>query len=178
MNEPPPLTPNTTSPKNSGLAIWSLVLGILSLTCFGLFSGIPAVICGHKASSRIKVSGGATTGGGLALAGLITGYMGIAFSLFMIPLMLAIAIPNFVKARSATQKNACINNLRQIQGAKEMWALENKKTATETPTATDLYGATKYVRDEPTCPGGGTYSINAVETKPTCTVPGHQLEQF
>jgi len=175
MNEPPSPPPQTATPQNSGLAIWSLVLGILSLTCFGLFSGIPAVICGHKASSRIKQSAGAVTGEGLALAGLITGYMGSALSLLMFPLMLAIAIPNFVKARSEAQKHACIANLRQIQGAKEIWALENKKLPSDKPTAADLYGPTKYVRAEPTCPAGGVYGINTVESKASCSVPGHRL---
>ena len=51
----------------------------------------------------------------------------------IIGLLAAIAIPNFVKARETAQKNACINNLRQIDGAKEQWALENKKTSADTP---------------------------------------------
>jgi hypothetical protein len=59
--------------KTSALAIWSLVLGILSLTCFGFLSGIPAVICGHIARSEIKKSEGRLEGEGMALAGLITG---------------------------------------------------------------------------------------------------------
>src|SRR5437016_4388845 len=109
MNQPPSF-PTPVQPKNSGLAIASLVLGILSLTCFYLFSGIPAVICGHMAHSRIRRSGGALEGGGLALAGLITGYIGIALSIVIIPLMAAIAIPNFVKARTTAQMNGCINN--------------------------------------------------------------------
>ena len=46
----------------------------------------------------------------------------------IIGLLAAIAIPNFVKARTTAQRNACINNLRQIDGAKEQWALENNKT--------------------------------------------------
>jgi prepilin-type N-terminal cleavage/methylation domain-containing protein len=47
----------------------------------------------------------------------------------IIGLLAAIAIPNFVKARQTAQKNACIRNLREIDGAKEQWALENKKSA-------------------------------------------------
>jgi prepilin-type N-terminal cleavage/methylation domain-containing protein len=47
----------------------------------------------------------------------------------IIGLLAAIAIPNFVKARQTAQRNACISNLRQIDGAKEQWALENKKSA-------------------------------------------------
>ena len=93
----------------------------------------------------------------------------------IIGLLAAIAIPNFVKARATSQRAACIANLKQIDGAKATWALENKKTGADTPTATDLYGPTKYIRDEPTCPASGTYSINAVDARPTCTIADHTL---
>jgi prepilin-type N-terminal cleavage/methylation domain-containing protein len=95
----------------------------------------------------------------------------------IIGLLAAIAIPNFVKARTASQKNACIANLKQIQGAKANWALENKKVDTDTPATTDLYGATAYIRTAPTCPGGGTYTLGNVATDPTCSLSasGHAL---
>jgi len=172
MNETsPPATP-TSAPqaKTSGLAIWSLVLGILSLTCFYILTAIPAVICGHVAKSRIARSAGALTGDGLALAGLITGYIGIALSLFVLPLLLAIAIPNFVKARSTAQMNACINNLRQIDGAIQQWALEQKKDATATVTFTDI---SDYLKNTVVCPSGGTtfedsYTLTTVSAVPQC----------
>src|SRR6476620_6553741 len=56
----------------------------------------------------------------------------------IIGLLAAIAIPNFVRARTTSQKNACINNLRQIDGAKQQWALESKAAAHASPTATDI----------------------------------------
>jgi prepilin-type N-terminal cleavage/methylation domain-containing protein len=93
----------------------------------------------------------------------------------IIGLLAAIAIPNFIKARTASQKSACIANLKQIDGAKQTWALEQKKVGTDTPVATDLYGTDKYIRDEPGCPAGGTYSINQVNTKTTCTIADHTL---
>ena len=93
----------------------------------------------------------------------------------IIGLLAAIAIPNFVKARATSQRAACIANLKQIDGAKATWALENKKTSTDSPTAADLYGPTKYIRDEPTCPASGTYSINAVDARPSCTIADHTL---
>ena len=95
----------------------------------------------------------------------------------IIGLLAAIAIPNFVKARTASQKNACIANLKQIDGAKATWALEQKKVTTDTPGDTDLFGATQYIRDKPECPGGGTYALNDVANKPTCTqsAVGHSL---
>ncbi len=95
----------------------------------------------------------------------------------IIGLLAAIAIPNFIKARTASQKNACIANLKQIDGAKATWALENKKVSTDTPVSSDLYGANAYIRDEPGCPGGGTYTINQVDLKPSCSLSasGHTL---
>ncbi len=90
-----------------------------------------------------------------------------------VPAMLAaIAIPNFVKARATSQQNACINNLRQIDAAKQEWALEKGKSASDTPTKEDLL---PYLRRWPVCPAGGTYTINAVGERPVCSIPGHRL---
>ena len=93
----------------------------------------------------------------------------------IIGLLAAIAFPNFVKARAASQKSACIANLKQIDVAKHEWALENRKSATDLPVKADLYGTDKYIREEPFCPASGTYTLNIVLTKPTCTVTGHTL---
>ena len=113
MNDAPPVipVPQPTKRKNP-LAVWSLVLGILSLTLCFLFAGIPAVICGHLASGRIKRSGGRVGGQGLALAGLITGYIGIGFSILAVLLIVTIAIPNFLKAREAAQRMAVAPGVR------------------------------------------------------------------
>jgi len=159
--------------KTSALAIWSLVLGILSLFCFTIFAAIPGVICGHKALSRIKNSGGTLTGNGLAIAGLVTGYLGIAWAMVFIPMMLAIAIPNFVKARDMAMTNACINNLRQIDAAKNQWALEHNKTAEDIATVNDL---TPYLKNHqmPVCIAGGTYTLGKVSEPATCSIPNHK----
>ena len=96
----------------------------------------------------------------------------------IIGLLAAIAIPNFVKARENAQRNACIANLKQIDGAKATWALEQKKTNTDTPAVTDLYGAANYIRDQPYCPANGVYAPENVQTKATCTLGasmGHTL---
>jgi prepilin-type N-terminal cleavage/methylation domain-containing protein len=96
----------------------------------------------------------------------------------IIGLLAAIAIPNFVKARSASQKSACIANLKQIHGATATWAMEKKKNNSDTPVASDLFGADSYIRDEPTCPGNGqSYTLAQVDAKPTCALStvGHTL---
>lgn len=90
-------------------------------------------------------------------------------------IMAGIAIPNFVQARSTSQKNACIHNLRQLEAAKLQWALENKKKNEDVPTLDDLIGPQKYIRVMPACPAGGKYSLHSVEEKPTCSIPEHGL---
>jgi prepilin-type N-terminal cleavage/methylation domain-containing protein len=93
----------------------------------------------------------------------------------IIGLLAAIAIPNFVKARTASQTSACIANLKQIQGAKATWALEMKKTSADSPGDADLFGSDKYIAVKPACPANGTYTIAAVDTNPSCDVTGHVL---
>jgi prepilin-type N-terminal cleavage/methylation domain-containing protein len=94
----------------------------------------------------------------------------------IIGLLAAIAIPNFVRARNTTQKNACINNLRQIDGGKHQWALEQKKSDTDTPSQAEVE---VYIKNNqyPTCPASGSYTIGAVNTDPTCSLSalGHVL---
>jgi len=84
----------------------------------------------------------------------------------------AVAIPNFVRARSVSQENACINNLRQLDAAKNEWALEKGQPAGAVPTKQDLL---PYLRRWPACPQGGTYTLGPVGDAPTCSIPGHKL---
>jgi hypothetical protein len=170
---PPPVVGG--QPKTSGLAITALVLGILAIVltivCIGPLFAIPAIICGHLANGRINRSGGQLAGKGLAIAGFVTGYVSLALILLMLP----IAIPNFVRARNIAQQNACINNLRQFNNAKQQWALEQQKEAGATPTAADL---DKYIKSGTAslkCPKGGTYKINSAGQSTTCTIEGHAL---
>jgi prepilin-type N-terminal cleavage/methylation domain-containing protein len=100
----------------------------------------------------------------------------------IIGLLAAIAIPNFVKARTSAQTNACIANLKQVQGAIEQWALENKKAPTAAVTFTDISGSSSnYIKQlingtgGLNCPAGGTYTISTVAVTPTCDISGHSL---
>jgi hypothetical protein len=80
-------------------------------------------------------------------------------------------------ARATVQAvNACVNNLRQLDGAKQQWALENGQTAQATPTTEQVAA---YLRGGafPVCPAGGQYALNAVGTAPTCSIQGHALQQ-
>ena len=91
----------------------------------------------------------------------------------IIGLLAAIALPNFVKARTTSQKISCIANLRKMHGAKGTWCLEAKKTPSDTPTDADLFGVNGYIRDKPECPAAGTYTLEPIDTKPTCTIADH-----
>jgi len=81
------------------------------------------------------------------------------------------------QASVESARNTCINHLRQIDAAKNQWALENSKTADAIPTATDIAPYIKLDADGniPGCPSGGTYTIGAVNVSPTCSIPGHVL---
>ena len=96
----------------------------------------------------------------------------------IIGLLAAIAIPNFVKARTTSQQNACINNLRQMDGAVQQYALENKLPSTAAYALTDLKPYIKLDSNSniPGCPAGGTYKEGSnVTSPPTCSVTGHAL---
>ena len=91
----------------------------------------------------------------------------------IIGLLAAIAIPNFVKARATSQMNACINNLRQIDGAAQQWALEKAKTTGDTisyPADLTPYIKLNSASSIPPCPAGGTYADATVGAIPTCTL--------
>ena len=101
----------------------------------------------------------------------------------IIGLLAAIAIPNFVKARTTSQANACINNLRQIDSAANQFALEKGQTTGATinyPTDLLPYIKLNSSASIPQCPAGGTYSAGTVGSNPACTlstlVPPHSLQ--
>ena len=69
---------------------------------------------------------------------------------------------------------ACVNNLRQIDGAKQQWALDHQKPSTALVTAADLL---PYFKGNvmPVCPAGGVYTLNPVSIPPICNIPGHTI---
>jgi type II secretory pathway pseudopilin PulG len=85
-----------------------------------------------------------------------------------IGLLAGIAIPNFVKARSTAQHNAMINNLRMLEGAKEQWALENRKNSGDAVSESDV---APYLPGKKLKPiAGEEYTINPVGTAPTAKI--------
>lgn len=112
----------------------------------------------------------------------------------IIGLLAAIAIPNFIRARTTSQANACINNLRQIDAAIQQYALENNLGAGASVSAGELKkylgrGSTgeaintaggAAVADEINCPAGGAYSVTTDSVRPACSIgttvtPNHVL---
>jgi len=92
----------------------------------------------------------------------------IMIVVLIIGILLAIAVPNFMSARERSRANACRSNLRQIQAAKEQWAMANNQGPTATPTQADL--SPTFIQTWPTCPSGGTYTIGNMSTNPTCSI--------
>jgi len=97
----------------------------------------------------------------------------------IIGLLAAIAIPNFVKARTTSQANACINNLRQIDGASQQYALEHMLGIGAPYTLSQImpYIQLTSSGNLPACPANGTYSPGTtVSNPPTCSIPGHVMQ--
>lgn len=92
----------------------------------------------------------------------------------IIGLLAAIAVPNFVQARSQTRKNGCVNNLRQIDQAKQTWAIDNNKTDTDTPDAAAISTYLKGTTAAVWCPlddaktFATSYTIGDMQTLPVC----------
>src|SRR4051794_2470753 len=90
----------------------------------------------------------------------------------VILLLIALAIPNFVKPRNTYSKNACANNLNQIERAKKEWARAKQKTVNDIPTWDDLrpYIIQILPMDAlPTCPSGGGYTVGRVGEPVKCS---------
>jgi prepilin-type processing-associated H-X9-DG protein len=115
---PPALSAVTSQPiTNSGLAIASLVLGLVGLFTCGL-TAIVGLILGIVSLSQIKKSNGTITGQGIALAGTIVS----ALFLLMIPIGAALFIPALAKAKGRALQVQCMNNTRQLGIATFMYA--------------------------------------------------------
>lgn len=87
----------------------------------------------------------------------------------IIGIILAIAIPGFIRAREVSRGRACQENLAKIDGAKENYALDSSVAHAATVTWANIVGTTLYLKSTPNCPGGGTYTLNAIGTAPTCS---------
>lgn len=96
----------------------------------------------------------------------------IMIVVLVIATLLAIALPNFITARETARGRACCETLRRMEIAKEQWAMTKNIPAASTPTANDL--VSDFLKGTPgvlpSCPAGGTYSLNDLKTPPSCTI--------
>ena len=88
----------------------------------------------------------------------------------IIGILIAIAVPSFLRAREISRRNACQENQSKIDGAKQQWALETNADQTATPDWADLVGNSLYIRKQPVCPGGGDYTIGNIASDPSCSL--------
>lgn len=124
---PPPLPTQPSAPVTSKLAIWSLVLGILSF-CAVCITGVPAIILGILALVKINKSPAALKGQGLAVAGLVTGVIGTLWTFIMVALL----VPAVISARTAAYDVVCLNNVKQLMVASLQYADAHDNTLPET----------------------------------------------
>ncbi len=124
MNPPAPL--NFQQTKTSAQAIWSLILGILSLFCLWIFGSIPAIVLGILALRNIDRSGGALQGRGLGIAGIITGGVGMITGISVVAMMASIFLPVMNSARGQAERTAEASRASAIVSACIVYASANE----------------------------------------------------
>jgi prepilin-type N-terminal cleavage/methylation domain-containing protein len=102
----------------------------------------------------------------------------IMIVVLIIGILMAIAVPNFVKARDTSRANSCVANLKQIDSAKEQWAMATNAASGATVLLAQIYPS--YIKVNPVCAAGGTYTLNTIGTAPVCSIgatvtPNHIL---
>jgi prepilin-type N-terminal cleavage/methylation domain-containing protein len=105
----------------------------------------------------------------------------IMIVVLIIGILLAIAVPNFVRARERSRAKTCMGNLKQVDSAKEQYAMEERLDSGATVDGAALWGdgstAGPYIKKPPVCPSGGTYTVGDVGEDPTCSIGGdHALD--
>ncbi|OFX15803.1 MAG: hypothetical protein A2Z18_10725 [Armatimonadetes bacterium RBG_16_58_9] len=92
--------------------------------------------------------------------------------IMVLSLLVAMAVPHFIRARDSSRGKACTQNLREFETAKEQWAMNTRAAASETPAVADL--VTEYMKGTedtlPLCPSSGSYQLNDLGTLPTCDI--------
>jgi len=156
--------------QTAGVAVASLILGILGFFCLGPLGSIPAIICGHIGRAAIKKKPDTLQGSGMALAGLIMGYIQVALLVVALPLI-AILIPAVVSGVERAGEMVCIHNMQEIDSAKDQWAIQEDK---EAGSAVETNAVNQYLMSDtlPVCPQGGAYAYNPVAVPPACSVHG------
>jgi prepilin-type N-terminal cleavage/methylation domain-containing protein len=93
----------------------------------------------------------------------------------IVSVLFAVAAPNFVRSRERARARSCVRNLRNIDGAKEAWAIETRAplgSASPTLATLSASGLSGYLKNLPVCPSGGTYTVGNVGVLPQCSIIG------
>ena len=147
-------TPPPVKSRTLGLAVASLVLGILGVTCFSIIAGIPAIILGIVALNKIGRSAGALGGKGMAIAGVCTG----GFSILVIPILAAMLLPALAQAREKARSLHCMANAKQVMMGIMMYAGDNGDKLPESLDQLESYlGGKESMQQLLTCPTSGAY---------------------
>jgi hypothetical protein len=103
---------------------------------------------------------------------VITAALVVAFLVALV----AATLPELMRARVTPAVNSCVNNLRQLDGARQQWELEKHRTTNDPPPSmADLHA---YLRQRLVCPQGGTYTLGRVGEPPKRSLGGaHTLPQ-
>lgn len=160
---PPPAAPATSAAKTSGLAIASLVFGILGF-CLPVVGGLTGLVLGLVGLGKIKKSAGGLTGRGLAVAGIVVSAASVLVHL-AVAALIAITIPAVNQALEAAKATATTNNLKQLCTAAQMYATDNKDRlppAATWPQALRPYGIADVVMSDPgRVQDGRAFAMNA-----------------
>ena len=101
--------------------------------------------------------------------------MEMVIVILVLTTLLAIAIPQVMRARATARAKGCIANLWEIQGAELRWAFENRETDAAVPTRNDL--VPEYMKHWPACPEDGDYTLQTTDRMPLCSIGGaHMIE--
>ncbi len=128
---PPPLPTQPSAAATSALAVWSLVLGILSF-CAVCVTGVPAIVLGILALTKINKSPATLKGQGLAIAGLVTGAIGTLLTFVILVVWGAAWTPAMASARTAAYDIVCLSNVKQIMVTSMTYAAAHDNTMPDT----------------------------------------------
>ncbi len=96
--------------------------------------------------------------------------MEVMIVVLIIAILIAIAVPQWITARSTSSKRACQEIMRELDLAKAHWAMENNYGESAVPTMGDLL---PYLKRTPLCPAGGTYTLGTVGDLTRCSLVEH-----
>lgn len=161
-----PGLPAGQKPKK-GLAWASLIFGVSSLSCLPVVGAIPAIICGHIAKGRVKRAPGTYQGAGLALAGLVLGYLSVIGVLLSLPFL--------VKEVKKSQVIDCKGNLQALSVALQSWAMDHDNKF-PFQVSTNEGGSLEWVKSEKDGDGNSSRHFTALgqalETPKVLVCPG------